>query len=428
MSDLFHDTGPEPQVGQQKVMLATTAYDSPDASYTFSISQSREALHKAGIGSSYLLLSGDCHVDDARNSVVREFLASDCTDLMFLDADVSWQPADLVKVCQYDRDFVGGVYPYRAPGRDDMPCRTMLDGAEIDADGLLEMEGIPTGFMRMRRVVLERLLADAPSYRMGGAGKMLPILFERGVVPGIARMGGDLHFCWKWRQTGGRIYADPEIRLGHTAKVIIADSLGASLRRMSGKTLRHVCERIRAGTAKPSDYVEAVDAVGNKFGAPPEVLATAAMMAAKAGGHVIEAGSGLSTILMAAAIPGHYVYCLEHDPIYAAQLRQMSREAGIKNIGLCEVPMKDGWYDLSDCDLPPMFAMGLLDGPPRVYGTRARFLDVFGNRCGAIIVDDADSPDYLAKVLDWCRANGRDIDLHQGRLAVLGASKMSVAA
>jgi acetone carboxylase gamma subunit len=42
------------------------------------------------------LLSGNCHVDDARNSVVREFLASDCTELVFIDADVSWEPETLV--------------------------------------------------------------------------------------------------------------------------------------------------------------------------------------------------------------------------------------------------------------------------------------------------------------------------------------------
>jgi len=31
---------------------------------------------------------GDPHVDDNRNAIVREFLAGDCTDLLFIDSDV----------------------------------------------------------------------------------------------------------------------------------------------------------------------------------------------------------------------------------------------------------------------------------------------------------------------------------------------------
>ena len=111
MSNRFYDSGPS--ATGQKVFLATTAYDSPDASYTFSIARSREALTAAGIQSAYYLLQGNCHVDDARNAVVRDFLESDCTELVFLDADVSWEPDALVELCKINRDLVGGVYPYR---------------------------------------------------------------------------------------------------------------------------------------------------------------------------------------------------------------------------------------------------------------------------------------------------------------------------
>jgi hypothetical protein len=98
MSNHFYDEG-EAATGK-KVLLATTCYDKTAASYTFSIARSREALHKEGIQTAYLLLQGNCHVDDARNSVVRDFLESDCTDLVFLDADVDWEPADLLQLCK----------------------------------------------------------------------------------------------------------------------------------------------------------------------------------------------------------------------------------------------------------------------------------------------------------------------------------------
>ena len=104
MSHLFHDSGNAS--GGRKICLATTSYDSPDAAYTFSMAQSREAMHKAGLQTAYMLLQGNCHVDDARNSVVQEFLLSDCDDLIFIDADVSWTPDALIRLCGHDVDIV----------------------------------------------------------------------------------------------------------------------------------------------------------------------------------------------------------------------------------------------------------------------------------------------------------------------------------
>lgn len=424
MGHLYFDPGHAPAKGQQKVLLATTAYENPDASYTASIQASREALTKAGIANVYLLLSGNCHVDDARNSVVKEFLASDCTDLVFLDADVSWQPADLVRLCGHDLDLVGGVYPKRDTSRAaPMPCRTLPGVTEPDADGLLEVDGLPTGFMRIRRIVLETLARDAAKWRSSDHD-MLPIVFERGAPPGEERRSGDLFFCWKWRQTGGRIYADADLRLGHAAKVIVRDSLAASLRRDAGTTLRWVCDRIRAGTVQPDDFQEAVDVVDNRFGASAIVLAAAVMMARKSPGHIIETGSGLSTVLMAAAVPGFYVYCLENDPLHAEQVRRMAREAGVKNIGICNAPLVNGWYDLAEfAELPQRFALGFVDGPARVLGERLPFFGRFGHRCDVIVADDTDGAEYLKQIVEWCRVCGASLELQSGRLAVLRAAQ-----
>src|SRR5688572_1419621 len=129
MSNHFYDEGP-PATGK-KVLLATPSYDRPCAAYTFAIAKSREALSQAGIQSAYLLLQGNCHVDDARNSIVRDFLESDCTDLVFLDADVDWEPEALVQLCQRECDVVGGVYPYRRDGSDNMPCRLVSNEKAI---------------------------------------------------------------------------------------------------------------------------------------------------------------------------------------------------------------------------------------------------------------------------------------------------------
>lgn len=403
MSQLFQDDGPA-RTGQ-KVCLATTAYDNPDASYTYALQSSREALHAAGIQTAYYLLQGNCHVDDARNRIVQEFLLSDCDDLVFLDADVSWRSGDLVRLCRHDVDLVGGVYPYRsAMSRIDMPVRMFPGVVEPNADGLIAVEGLPTGFMRIRRVVLETLARTAPSHwNKDDRRSRVPILFERTLDEEI-RWGGDLNFCNKWRRAGGTVHADYELVLGHVAKTVVKDSLGATLRRASRVTLRHIANKIRAGTETLSDYTEARNYVSNAYGALEDVLAVSVKMAREATGPIIETGSGLTTILMAAATE-QTVYCLEHSRLYAEHLRQMVEESGVNGIGLCECPIKDGWYDVAGKTLPASYSFGLNDGPPRTIGSRTGFMTHFGDRVQSIICDDADDPEYLLYLTAWAGEN-----------------------
>ena len=121
----------------------------------------------------------------------------------------------------------------------------------------------------------------------------------------------------------------------------------------------------------------------------------------QATGPIIETGSGLTTVLMAAATK-NTVYCLEHHALHAAQLKQLAAEAGVGNIGLCECRMKGRWYDPNDMDgLPEHFSVGLNDGPPRTVGSRMGFYEYFGGRVDTIIVDDADDAAYADELTIW---------------------------
>jgi hypothetical protein len=272
----YYDEG-SPAEGR-KVLLAIPTYDDPSAALAFSLARSREALSAVGIQSALLILQGNCHVDDARNSIVRDFLESDCTDLVFLDSDVCFEPKDLVQLCQRDCGIVGGVYPYRREGSDNMPVR-MMDGGEVK-NGLREVEGLPTGFMKIQRQVLERMSAECPWY----FDKIYPthLVFNRS-EPDEAhtRWGGDLNFCKRWREMGGKIYADEELRLGHVAKVVIYDSLAAHVRRLTGATLSHLIPRFREGSENEADYNELFRFANNNYAADAGVLALVAGVARK---------------------------------------------------------------------------------------------------------------------------------------------------
>lgn len=413
MSNHFYDEG-EAATGK-KVLLATTCYDKASAAYTFSIARSREALHKEGIQTAYLILQGNCHVDDGRNSVVRDFLESDCTDLMFLDADVDWEPQHIVQLCKRELDVVGGVYPYRKDGSENMPCRMMAERQIID--GLIEVEGLPTGFLKIKRHVLEKIAAQSPKY-FDGIHETALVFDRPDPGPDKTRWGGDIAFCNKWRAMGGRLFADAELRLGHTATVIMRDSLAGSIRRMSGTTLSYVIPRVREGIETESDYNEAFKYAGNNYAADAPLLATVTALARKCRGPIIETGSGLSSLFMG-AVSDSQVYSLEHLEHYAYQTVQWCKDAGVSNVGLCLAPLKDYWYDVAKFDLPAKFALGFCDGPPRMYGTRMRFFDVFGDRCSVILVDDVKSDvNFLNAVATWAESKGRRFQV-LGRAALI---------
>lgn len=414
MSNHFYDEG-QPATGQ-KVMLATPSYDRAAMAYTFAIAKSREALSAEGIQSAYLVLQGNPHVDDGRNSIVRDFLESDCTDLVFLDADVDWEPQALIQLCRRDLPVVGGVYPFRRENGENMPVRLMSGATQI-SEGLLEVEGLPTGFMKIRRDVLECMARKAPKY--------FDKIYETAMVfdrpdpdANKTRWGGDIDFCNRVRAEGWKVYADAELRLGHTATVVIRDSLAASIRRMSGTALAHIIPKVREGAETEADYNEAFRYVGNPYAVDAGALAVVTGVARKCRGPIIETGSGLSSVFMAAA-SSETVYSLEHIDHYAAQTLAWAEESGVANLGICCAPLKDFWYDLEKFALPAKFAMGFCDGPPRMYGTRMRFFDVLGPRCSVIVVDDIKTDYQFSRSVDtWAQSHGMEMKV-LGRVALL---------
>ena len=143
------------------------------------------------------------------------------------------------------------------------------------------------------------------------------------------------------------------------------------------------------------------------------------LMARKPGGPILEIGSGLTTILRAAAAPEQTVWGIEHGPAWAERLKSMAYSAGTTNIALCTQPIRDGWYDLSDIELPAQFALALVDGPPRNLGSRTPFYERLADRCETIIADDADDPGYAEEIQAGAGRNGRRVDFVDERAVLI---------
>lgn len=354
-----------PSLKQRKtVMIGIGAGDGTlEALCTASLYSASPLLWAAGVSVELCIESGNCHVDDMRNAIVAQFMQSECEELVFIDEDVSFTAETLLRLIELDRDVIGGIYP-RKQEEIDYPV-FLLPGTELwaEEDGTVEVHGLPTGFLKIKRHVLEKLWAVSKKWT-GSDEVEYREIFARGFYEG-ARKSGDYAFCYKWRALGGKLYTDPEMTFGHTGKKTWFGSVGPFWKKkhgVSGDTLASAVERIKSGDH--SD--EAIGLLAEGWGNSPWAASTEFLGAIrdKARGHVTECGSGASTLLLAAM--GLDVTVLEHDEDHAARVRWYLDKFGLDASLQCK-PLKNGWYDFEggECDTL------VIDGPPRQISDRS---------------------------------------------------------
>jgi hypothetical protein len=163
--------------------------------------------------------SGNALIGDCRGLIVAQFLDGDGTDLVFVDSDVSWEAGALLKLVDYPVDFVAGLYPQRKDPIN-FCVQWPRQGKHLIPDeetGLLEVEGVPAGFMRLSRAMLEKMVAqysDTQFYCEVAPDKTAHDLFGPYRV-GRMKFGEDYSFCKRWRDIGGKVWVDTKIRMGH---------------------------------------------------------------------------------------------------------------------------------------------------------------------------------------------------------------------
>lgn len=166
----------------------------------------------AGIDMKIHFVPGGSLVTTVRDRLSADFLASDADRLVFIDADVSWKPGDLLKLASYPVDFVGGCYRYKQEP-EGYPIY-FLDNEELWADpdtGLLEVAALPGGFLSVSRAVFERLQEAFPNRKYKHFEREMHGFFW--APPGG---GEDGQFCNEWRAVGGKVWLAPEFTLTHT--------------------------------------------------------------------------------------------------------------------------------------------------------------------------------------------------------------------
>lgn len=415
----------EPAAGQ-KVFLAVAAYEGVSAGFAYALYHTGIALAVAGIESELAIYSGNCHVDDSRNRLTRDFLNSDCTDLVFLDADIGWHAKDLVRLLGYDRDVVAGIYP-KKHGDDTYPVKLRPGEIWSDGDGLIEVEAVPTGFLRVRRQAMLAVAREATTFNSrNDAASAIPLIFERQIHDG-ERWGGDYVFCRKWRAMGGKIYIAPDMRFEHSGEHQWHGSAGAWMKQRAGLGLVDALRAIAAGREEIEGISELFDAWSNPYAASPVTLLALAAVARRADGPILECGSGLSTLVMGAAAPHLAVHALEDSPVFAEHVRLQAERHGLDNINVHCRPISGTWYDM---DGLPAGGWGLvfIDGPRRTIGGRAAAFTHLVLDGAIVVVDDVQDEGGLPELRRELEKTHvvRVVDAGRRKFA-LGVPKVAVA-
>jgi hypothetical protein len=230
---------PQPAANAPTVFIATPMFGgTATGAYTWSLAQTPVVFLRSGIGLLYQYRTRDALVTNARNHLATQFLQTQATHLMWIDADIGFNGLDIVGMLIADRDIICGVYPKKAIDwrrvaravKDGIPPEDLhkhvgdfvlkpLKGDENgmvpDSDGLVEVAAGGTGFMLVKRQVFEALHDQVPSYEIGGA--TVREFFATDIDPETRQLiGEDYYFCMLARRHGFTVFAAPRVRLTHT--------------------------------------------------------------------------------------------------------------------------------------------------------------------------------------------------------------------
>ena len=158
--------------------------------------------------------NNDLYIDRSRNFCAHLFLGTDCSDIVFVDADLSFDDDAILKLIKHDREIVAGGYPYKKL-REEYPVKLVYDhqmNCKDEKTGLVSCSSLPAGLMRIKRSVFEKMQIG-----MRCDERDIFPFFETGMVyPDENKWyGEDSFFCKRWRDMGGELWLEPRINFTH---------------------------------------------------------------------------------------------------------------------------------------------------------------------------------------------------------------------
>lgn len=243
----------------KKILIGTPMYGGMCSGlYAQQLILLQNMMAQNGIGCALSFLFNESLITRARNAIAKSFLKSDATHLLFIDADIVFQPAQILQMMQADKDVICGIYPkkeinwrsVRAAIESGVPDEQLRfhtgawvvnlvnyeNAVEVPVHEPLEIWNGGTGMMLIKRSVLEAMKEHVPFYNNDvvdlsgniGQREVIHEFFTTSIEPETNRLlSEDYHFCAEWRKLGGKIHAAPWVELGHVGTYTFEGRLSA---------------------------------------------------------------------------------------------------------------------------------------------------------------------------------------------------------
>ena len=210
-----------------KLFLATPCYGGQVTDqYQLSIFRLSQALAQLKIDFSITTLRNESLIPRGRNILAAMYLESKSTHLMFIDADIEFEPESVIRMLRMNKDLVAGAYPKKT-----LPIQYAINLKILDPvtgkvniqDGAVELLDASTGFFLVKRRVFDKLIALHPELHFKNDSSIDPkfnpycyALFDTWIDSKDHRyLSEDYYFCRLWQQAGGQIWLDPQTKLNH---------------------------------------------------------------------------------------------------------------------------------------------------------------------------------------------------------------------
>jgi hypothetical protein len=197
---------------------------------------------------------GDALITRARASLISQFLDDpSATHLLFIDADIGFEPEQVLRLLQCGAEMCAAVYPIKRIDWDKVkktidnarpnPAAASLQyvfevedpDAVVASAGFVRVRYAGTGFLMIRRQALEKMCAQYPQLKFkrdhsldaASASDNRFALFECMIAEDGTYLSEDFAFCKRWIDIGGEIWADLNSKLKHIGPMAFSGDLSS---------------------------------------------------------------------------------------------------------------------------------------------------------------------------------------------------------
>lgn len=150
-----------------------------------------------------------------------------CTHLLQIDRDMTFQPSAILRMLDEDRDVIGCI----AKLKSESAGYNFTDPLEPTNQPVFRVRGVGTGISLCKRSVLERLIASGRLRSEPAAGGLPEIhgFFDSIYLANGAEIQDDFAFCLRWSEfCGGEIHALAGEQIGHIGRTVFTAHFGHS--------------------------------------------------------------------------------------------------------------------------------------------------------------------------------------------------------